>query len=109
MKRIIMLLRLVFKMLIMCIEGYISFKYLWNYDFSQRSITLLGEITDPDICIVLEFHKELILVSEDLYKIVKTDDKHVNKFINKPMDGCLYSYSRLEGKFHLLMWPSVSC
>lgn len=109
MKRIMMLIGLVFKMLIMHINGDISFKYLWNYDFSQRSITILGEITDPDICTVLRFHKELILIGEDLYKIIGTDDKHVNKLISNPMNGCLYSYSGLEGKFHLLMEPSVPC
>ena len=102
MKRKIILLRLVFK-------GIISLEYWWNYDCDDKHIIIMGDgIDDPEQNHVLNYHSQLKLAGEDIYRIEDTDNWLVGKWIDDPIAGSVYQYDYLTCKFNLVMNNAVS-
>lgn len=84
------------------LNGIISWKYWWNYNYSEGWIAVVGKSEDPEPNHILVFHKHLKLIDEDLYKVIGTDNGLVNKEIAFPIHGALYEYNHFEHRFELV-------
>ena len=97
------MLKIKFRLLILFFTGVISFKYFWNYDYSLRWVAIANKITNPNAYTILVFGAQLILIGEDIYKVIDTDNEYAGKIIHNPESKAYYWYNSFDNQFELLL------